>query len=604
MNGFENFGEESDLDFAIANAELGLGTGDEQYQPWEFNLDLEQREHQPAFEFDPSPEPLNFPTRDNFNFQTAGHINTSSHTTEVNTLLDWPFAPTNSAPPADDFLRFIEGAHRPPVACSYCRYNRLQCLIIKTTHANPNPVTSCSSCVALFRECSLAIGEKRRPSEFETHDPIVGHLHGVEERYEGLPGLDISNYASATDSATQVMPQASPTEPQQWVPKVAPAKGKRAISKQDILVLKAWLSEHRQSPYPSDEEKAKLRATTGLTLLQISNWFANARRRHKQIQSTPLPIPIQSLVPKPRAATINPSDLSPISRWKNSPPEDDPVDPLVVAHAIASSDTNYQLQWSDAAQHDSKQSQQKHMLFDAHSVSSRETSLSGSDSSNSAWSHGSWTSHHSFASLGRPQRRRYQKRNHLERSQDATYHCTFCPDSFKKRHDWQRHEKSIHLPLEHWICCAGNGTVTLTGDTTPRPQCIFCGLPNPSEAHLNGHEFNTCSDRLPEERTFRRKDHLRQHLVKFHKCAKPFGAVMELWKVEWTQIRSRCGFCDEWFRNWDARAAHLANHFKDGATMMEWAGDWGFGADILTLLQNAVVPSVQGLEHGGGVSVE
>lgn len=77
--------------------------------------------------------------------------------------------------------QWLEGAFRPPVPCSYCRKHRLQCLTIRTTAANPNPVTSCSSCVALFRECSLSRGEKRLASGFETFTPVLGHLHGLPE---------------------------------------------------------------------------------------------------------------------------------------------------------------------------------------------------------------------------------------------------------------------------------------------------------------------------------------------------------------------------------------------------------------------------------------
>ncbi|KAF5255504.1 hypothetical protein FOXYS1_14082, partial [Fusarium oxysporum] len=73
------------------------------------------------------------------------------------------------------------GASRPPVPCTNCRRTRLQCLILQTTVANPNPTKSCSSCVALFRECSLAGQKKRKPSEFETSEPVIGRLHGVSE---------------------------------------------------------------------------------------------------------------------------------------------------------------------------------------------------------------------------------------------------------------------------------------------------------------------------------------------------------------------------------------------------------------------------------------
>ena len=80
--------------------------------------------------------------------------------------------------------QWLDGAWRPPVPCTHCRRHRLQCLIIRTTDANPNPVTSCSSCVALFRECSLAEGTKRLPSVFETFSPVLGHLHGLPEQTE------------------------------------------------------------------------------------------------------------------------------------------------------------------------------------------------------------------------------------------------------------------------------------------------------------------------------------------------------------------------------------------------------------------------------------
>lgn len=84
---------------------------------------------------------------------------------------------------------WLDGAYRPPVPCSHCRKHRMQCLIIRTTAANPNPVTSCSSCVALFRECSLAKGEKRVAAGFETFTPVLGHLHGLPEHTEDKVSL-------------------------------------------------------------------------------------------------------------------------------------------------------------------------------------------------------------------------------------------------------------------------------------------------------------------------------------------------------------------------------------------------------------------------------
>lgn len=36
---------------------------------------------------------------------------------------------------------------------------------------------------------------------------------------------------------------------------------------------------HFQHPYPTEDEKRQIAAQTNLTLLQVNNWFINARRR-------------------------------------------------------------------------------------------------------------------------------------------------------------------------------------------------------------------------------------------------------------------------------------------------------------------------------------
>lgn len=55
---------------------------------------------------------------------------------------------------------------------------------------------------------------------------------------------------------------------------------KRGIfSKAATNILRAWLFQHLQHPYPSEEQKKQLGAETGLTILQVNNWFINARRR-------------------------------------------------------------------------------------------------------------------------------------------------------------------------------------------------------------------------------------------------------------------------------------------------------------------------------------
>lgn len=168
-----------------------------------------------------------------------------------------------------------------------------------------------------------------------------------------------------------------------------------------------------------------------------------------------------------------------------------------------------------------------------------------------------------------------------------TFQCTFCTETFRTKHDWQRHEKSLHLSLERWVCTP-KGSKAFNPDVSAI-CCVFCGQANPDEEHVETHNHSACQERSLEERTFYRKDHLRQHLKLVHDV-KFLNWSMEPWKVVTPQIRSRCGFCGIVMDSWKIRVDHLAEHFKTGNTMADWKGDWGFDQPVLEMVENSIPP--------------
>ena len=65
---------------------------------------------------------------------------------------------------------------------------------------------------------------------------------------------------------------------------------------------------------------------------------------------------------------------------------------------------------------------------------------------------------------------------------------------------------------------------------------------------------------------------------------------MEPWKVATPEIRSRCGFCGIVMDTWTIRVDHLAEHFKNGKSMADWKGDWGFEGPVLEMVENSIPP--------------
>jgi hypothetical protein len=122
--------------------------------------------------------------------------------------------------------------------------------------------------------------------------------------------------------------------------------------------------------------------------------------------------------------------------------------------------------------------------------------------------------------------------------------------------------------------------------TTNRVHCAFCSALDPTPQHLEDHKYSACQEVTP--RTFRRKDHLVQHLRLAHDLETL--PLIDDWKVASTPVICRCGFCNASLTSWDERSNHLAAHFRSGKTMWDWRGDHGFQPDIYDRLTNAYPP--------------
>lgn len=454
---------------------------------------------------------------------------------------------------------WLATADRPPVPCDDCLARGLDCLIPRDRA--PGAASACDGCAAVGQPCSLATAK--------TAGPV---LRSSPQTY---PAASVPNSRAV-----------APPESRAATPDGSPRAGAR-FSRDIVRLLRNWLSLHHLHPYPTEDEKDELQRKTGLTKVQITNWLANARRRG---QVKPPRAASPGLRPsKPLNVTQKPlpalENMGPMERWKNSPPEHEPATVTDIAKAVTS---------SASALTPSQNSPRSYPRSDGGSgpSGSRASSIMSRNSSRSSGvSLASANSHHSQGSFGSFGHRGRRRRRHTARLMVAgvagtprQYQCTFCTETFKTKHDWQRHEKSLHLSLERWVCAPEVGRVTGKAQ-----KCVFCGIPGPSGAHYETHNYTTCRERPLEERTFYRKDHLRQHLRLVHNC-QFLATTMDSWKINAPEIRSRCGFCHVIMNTWASRIDHLAEHFKVGKSMAEWEGDWGFEKNILKLVENGIPP--------------
>ena len=397
----------------------------------------------------------------------------------------------------------------------------------------------------------------------------------------------------------------------------APGSSKRngiRFPREAVKVLREWLSSHEESPYPTEEEKTELEVKTSLTPSQITNWLANARRRRKiterarpRLCASPSLRPSTPAIDIPRPETLGTAwdKLNPLQRWQNSPPENEPASITDIAQAIADSDLAHDQVSTSPSSYSKRRKRSSNgsgfsnnrALSSTSLETGRSSSLSASNSAAfSSHSRGSFGSFNSSLAGKRERRRRRQPAQAAigKSGVDAKriFQCTFCTDTFKAKYDWTRHEKSLHLSLEKWIC-APLGPI-ITDPTTGEKKCVYCNVLDPTADHAEVHNHRQCEQKGLDARTFFRKDHLRQHLRLMHDCE--MSPFMDSWKSVAVNINSRCGFCGQRFTVWQDRVDHLTAHFKAGSRMAEWKGCRGLDPAVAAQVTNAMPPYLIGVE--------
>ncbi|KAL7625235.1 hypothetical protein AAE478_004450 [Parahypoxylon ruwenzoriense] len=383
----------------------------------------------------------------------------------------------------------------------------------QTTSTDRNLGSSRYNGVDLLRELGLAERERQKRSQanFEIARPVISNSHGVTE--EAGPSTSSFNFTAGQSPVASVT-----TAP--------PVKKPRPRSARKTQVLKSWFACHTDHPYPSEREKISLARQSGLSREQVGNWFSNARRSHKISKAR-----------DKKTLRLGPPMPS-LERWWHTSPEEEPFSTFLIDQ-----DTRVAVEGKP-----------KSRDVGAMYTGARELSSSGgsmldtySNLPHPYPSPGPAPSYMIHSSISNPSPLSYPVHfpgvqppsngagtSYPSPARNRTFRCRFCSRSFAKKYDCQRHEKSIHLSGgdSRWVCAiplpkGQPGVIWRAGQVGP--ECIFCGHRPPTEEHFKSHDFEACTaEHAGEQRSFNRKDHLWQHLRKFHKCRKWNGWNFDL----------------------------------------------------------------------------
>ncbi len=345
------------------------------------------------------------------------------------------------------------------------------------------------------------------------------------------------------------------------------------------LVLDQWMADNHNTPYPTSGEIERLAQATSLSTKQIQQYFCNYRRRRLEksqvsrvasssslqdgqeplqhlgdVEMEPESVDVRpagdsprstdadasrvSIEARPPSRQSNRSSLSPSLEQSNSPrAQDGTTDCQCLAMpSFSESDDNLLGWWlrvlCDCKTHPSQWESPSEMppplppctgivglelAASGPSVASRlsaddaQPAMGSARSANDSihWAGSSVYSMATFTSRGSRRGRRAYGSIHdwqLPFSDVNTAHrCEHCGNAFKTGYTLKRHVQSVHEPSERWVC----GPVVRTDGSLLCPTC----LQDPLDCD---HGMLACWRKSEEERTFFRKDLLKQHLRLVH----------------------------------------------------------------------------------------
>ncbi|KAK2818010.1 hypothetical protein Q7C36_021943 [Tachysurus vachellii] len=131
------------------------------------------------------------------------------------------------------------------------------------------------------------------------------------------------NPSQVVSGGTVYQPVTVVTPQGRWLPRPShlaqyASRTHSILPKHATSVMRSWLFQHIGHPYPTEEEKKQIALQTNLTLLQVNNWFINARRRilqpmldassseaPKNKKKTPQTRPLQRFWPDSLASSVS-----------------------------------------------------------------------------------------------------------------------------------------------------------------------------------------------------------------------------------------------------------------------------------------------------------